>query len=262
MEIIIQQNKQTASVAVARVVARLVREKPDAVLGLATGSTPLPLYAELIRMHREEGLDFSAVTTFNLDEYVGLEADHEQSYHSFMWQNFFSHININPNKIHIPDGMTTDVPACCAAYEQAIVDAGGIDLQILGIGSDGHIGFNEPTSSFASRTRIKTLTQETVADNARFFDGDESKVPRHCITMGIGTIMAARSNIMLAFGEGKAEAIAAMVEGPVAAMVPASILQHHRNAKVFIDDAAATQLKRADYYRWVYAGKPDWQQDA
>lgn len=262
MEIIIQQNKQTASVAAARVVARLVREKPDAVLGLATGSTPLPLYAELIRMHREEGLDFSAVTTFNLDEYVGLEADHEQSYHSFMWQNFFSHININPNKIHIPDGMTTDVPACCAAYEQAIVDAGGIDLQILGIGSDGHIGFNEPTSSFASRTRIKTLTQETVADNARFFDGDESKVPRHCITMGIGTIMAARSNIMLAFGEGKAEAIAAMVEGPVAAMVPASILQHHRNAKVFIDDAAATQLKRADYYRWVYAGKPDWQQDA
>ena len=262
MEIIIQQNKQTASVAAARVVARLVREKPDAVLGLATGSTPLPLYAELIRMHREEGLDFSAVTTFNLDEYVGLEADHEQSYHSFMWQSFFSHININPNKIHIPDGMTTDVPACCAAYEQAIVDAGGIDLQILGIGSDGHIGFNEPTSSFASRTRIKTLTQETVADNARFFDGDESKVPRHCITMGIGTIMAARSNIMLAFGGGKAEAIAAMVEGPVAAMVPASILQHHRNAKVFIDDAAAAQLKRADYYRWVYAGKPDWQQDA
>jgi len=262
MEIIIQQNKQAASVAAARVVARLVREKPDAVLGLATGSTPLPLYAELIRMHREEGLDFSAVTTFNLDEYVGLEKEHAQSYHSFMWQNLFSHININPDKIHIPDGMTTDVPACCAAYEQAIVDAGGIDLQILGIGSDGHIGFNEPTSSFASRTRIKTLTQETVADNARFFDGDESKVPRHCITMGIGTIMAARSNIMLAFGGGKAEAIAAMVEGPVAAMAPASILQHHRNAKVFIDDAAAAQLKRADYYRWVYAGKPDWQQDA
>lgn len=262
MEIIIQQNKQAASVAAARVVARLVREKPDAVLGLATGSTPLPLYAELIRMHREEGLDFSTVTTFNLDEYVGLEKEHEQSYHSFMWQNLFSQININPDKIHIPDGMTTDVPACCAAYEQAIVDAGGIDLQILGIGSDGHIGFNEPTSSFASRTRIKTLTQETVADNARFFDGDESKVPRHCITMGIGTIMAARSNIMLAFGGGKAEAIVAMVEGPVAAMVPASILQHHRNAKVFIDDAAATQLKRADYYRWVYAGKPDWQQDA
>ena len=262
MEIIIQQNERAASVAAARVIARLVCEKPNCVLGLATGSSPLSLYGELIRMHREDGLDFSAVTTFNLDEYVGLERQHEQSYHSFMWQNLFSHININPKQVHIPNGMTADVPATCAAYEQAILTAGGIDLQVLGIGSDGHIGFNEPTSSFASRTRIKTLTQETVADNARFFDGDESKVPRHCITMGIGTIMAARSNIMLAFGGGKAEAIAAMVEGPVAAMVPASILQHHRNAKVFIDDAAAAQLKRADYYRWVYAGKPDWQQDA
>ena len=171
MEIIIQENEQAASVAAARVIARLVREKPDAVLGLATGSTPLPLYRELIRMHREEGLDFSAVTTFNLDEYVGLERDHEQSYHSFMWQNLFSQINIDPDKVHIPDGMTDNVPATCSAYEQAILDAGGIDLQLLGIGSDGHIGFNEPTSSFASCTRIKTLTQETVADNARFFDG-------------------------------------------------------------------------------------------
>jgi len=262
MEIIIQQSKQAASIAAARVIARLVREKPNAVLGLATGSTPLPLYHELIRMHQEEALDFSNVTSFNLDEYVGLAAEHEQSYHSFMWQNFFRHINIDPDRVNIPDGMTTDVPASCRAYEQAIVDAGGIDLQILGIGSDGHIGFNEPTSSFASRTRIKTLTQETVADNARFFDDDESKVPRHCITMGIGTIMDARSNIMLAFGDGKAEAITAMVEGPVAAMVPASILQHHPNAKVFIDDSAASRLKLEDYYRWVYAGKPEWQQDA
>lgn len=262
MEIIIQQSKQAASIAAARVVARLVREKPDAVLGLATGSTPLPLYHELIRLHREENLDFSQVTSFNLDEYVGLERGHEQSYHSFMWENFFRHININPDQVHIPDGMTADVPATCVAYEQAITTAGGIDLQILGIGSDGHIGFNEPTSSFASRTRIKTLTQETVADNARFFDGDESKVPRHCITMGIGTIMDARSNIMLAFGEAKAGAISAMVEGPVAAMVPASILQHHRNAKVFIDEGAARKLELADYYQWVYAGKPEWQKDA
>ena len=262
MEIIIQQNEQAASVAAARVIARLVCEKPNAVLGLATGSTPLPLYGELIRMHREEGLDFSTVTTFNLDEYVGLERDHEQSYHSFMWQNLFSQINIDPDKVHIPDGMTCNVSATCTAYEQAIVDAGGIDLQVLGIGSDGHIGFNEPTSSFASRTRIKTLTRETVADNARFFDGDESKVPRHCITMGIGTIMDAGSTIMLAFGAGKAEAIAAMVEGPVAAMVPASILQHHANAKVFIDEGAAAKLELSEYYRWVYAGKPDWQQDA
>ena len=262
MEIIIQPNQLAASVAAARVIARLVSEKPNAVLGLATGSTPLPLYAELIRMHREEGLDFSAVTTFNLDEYVGLEREHAQSYHSFMWEHLFRHINIDPDKVHIPDGMTADVPATCAAYEQAISDAGGIDLQVLGIGTDGHIGFNEPTSSFASRTRIKTLTQETVADNARFFDGDESQVPCHCITMGIGTIMDARRVVMLAFGEGKADAVSAMIEGPVAAMVPASILQHHPSAKVFIDEAAGGKLKLADYYRWVYAGKPEWQQDA
>jgi glucosamine-6-phosphate deaminase len=158
--------------------------------------------------------------------------------------------------------MAEDVPAACAAYEQAIVDAGGIDLQVLGIGSDGHVGFNEPTSSFASRTRIKTLTQQTVADNARFFDGDGSQVPRHCITMGIGTIMDARMNLMLAFGANKAQAVADTVEGPVASIMPASILQHHPHAKVFIDEDAAAGLKLADYYRWVYNGKPDWQKDA
>ena len=192
----------------ARIVARLVREKPNAVIGLATGSTPLMLYRELIRLHKEEGLDFSQVTTFNLDEYVGLEKEHEQSYHTFMRENLFSQINIKPENVHIPDGMAEDIPVSCAVYEQAIVHAGGIDLQVLGIGSDGHVGFNEPTSSFASRTRIKTLTQQTVADNARFFGGDESKVPHHCITMGIGTIMDARMNVILAFGENKAEAVA------------------------------------------------------
>ena len=262
MEIFIKENGQAASEAAARVVAQLVREKPNAVLGLATGSTPLMLYNELIRMHGEEELDFSQVITFNLDEYIGLPKDHEQSYRRFMNENLFSQINIKPENVHIPDGMAEDVPASCAVYEQSIIDAGGIDLQVLGIGSDGHVGFNEPTSSFASRTRIKTLTRQTVADNARFFDGDESQVPRHCITMGIGTIMDARMNLMLAFGEGKAEAVAAMVEGAVTAMVPASILQHHPTAKVFIDEAAASKLKLADYYRWVYEGKPEWQKDA
>lgn len=262
MEIIIKENGPLASEAAARVVARLVREKPNAVLGLATGSTPLMLYKELIRLHKEEGLDFSQVTTFNLDEYIGLPRDHEQSYYTFMWKNLFSQINIKPENVHIPDGMAADIPASCAAYERKIIEAGGIDLQVLGIGSDGHVGFNEPTSSFASRTRIKTLTQQTVQDNARFFDGDESQVPHHCITMGIGTIMDARMNLMLAFGEGKAEAIAAMVEGPVASIMPASILQHHPTAKVFIDDLAASTLKSSDYYRWVYTGKPDWQKDA
>jgi glucosamine-6-phosphate deaminase len=262
MEIIIKENGKVASEAAARVVARLVHEKPNAVIGLATGSTPLVLYRELIRLHKEEGLDFSAVSTFNLDEYIGLPKEHEQSYHKFMWDNLFSHINIKPENVHIPDGMANDVPAFCAEYERKIVAAGGIDIQVLGIGSDGHVGFNEPTSSFASRTRIKTLTQQTVADNARFFEGDESRVPKHCITMGIGTIMDARMNLMLVFGENKADAIAATVEGPVAAIMPASILQHHPNAKVFIDEAAASKLKLADYYRWVYEGKPEWQQDA
>jgi len=262
MEIIIQKDAVSGSQAAARVAARLVREKPDAVLGLATGSTPLLLYKELIRLHNEEGLDFSRVTTFNLDEYVGLPADHEQSYHRFMQENLFAHININPENIHIPDGMAENIPVFCAAYEQAISDAGGIDLQVLGIGSDGHVGFNEPTSSFASRTRIKTLTRRTVRDNARFFGGDEARVPHHCITMGIGTIMEARMNLMLAFGENKADAVAATVEGPVASIMPASILQHHSAAKIFIDEAAASKLKLADYYRWVYEGKPSWQQDA
>ncbi len=262
MEVIISDTKESASRAAAQVVARLVREKPDAVLGLATGSTPLPLYQELVRMHREEGLDFSRVTTFNLDEYIGLPRDHEQSYHSFMWENLFSQINIDPVRVHIPDGMTDDVPGFCAAYELKIREAGGIDLQILGIGSDGHIGFNEPGSSFASRTRIKTLTQRTVEDNARFFGGRGEDVPRHCITMGIGTIMDARVNLLLAFGGNKADAIAASVEGPVAAIVPASILQHHPNAKVFVDEAAASKLKLSSYYRWVYDRKPDWQKNA
>lgn len=262
MEIIIQNCSQEASARAAKLIQRLVHDKPDAVIGLATGSTPLALYRELIRLHAAGELDFARVTTFNLDEYIGLPADHPQSYHTFMWQNFFQHINIARSNVHIPDGMAKDVPACCAAYEAAIAAAGGIDLQVLGIGSDGHIGFNEPTSSFASRTRIKTLAQHTVRDNARFFDGDESRVPHHCLTMGIGTIMDARCVLLLAFGESKSAAIAQAVEGPVASMAPASILQHHANAKFFLDDAAASKLSMTDYYRWVYEGKPEWQRNA
>jgi glucosamine-6-phosphate deaminase len=261
MEIIICQDERTASRSAARLAARLVRGKPDAVLGLATGRSPTKLYAELIRMHREEGLDFSRVTAFNLDEYIGLGRDHPQSYRTFMWKHLFSQINIRPENAHIPDGAAEELPAHCAAYEQAIADAGGIDLQVLGIGANGHIGFNEPTSSFASRTRHKTLSRQTVQDNAHFYGGDEDRVPHHCITMGIGTIMEARRIVLLAFGAHKAEAVAAMVEGPVSAMVPASVLQHHEFAKVFLDEAAAAKLQLADYYRWVYAGKPEWQLD-
>ncbi|MCC5850023.1 MAG: glucosamine-6-phosphate deaminase [Verrucomicrobia bacterium] len=262
MEIILQPDAESASRLAARLIARLVREKPDAVLGLATGGTPLLVYRELIRLHREEGLDFSRVTTFNLDEYIGLAPEHPQSYHAYMREHLFRHLNIPPENTHLPEGLAADVPKECEAYEQAIRAAGGIDLQLLGIGADGHIGFNEPTSSLASRTRIKTLARRTVEDNARFFDGDASKVPRHCITMGIGTILEARRVVLLAFGKSKALAIAETVEGPVSANVPASVLQHHPVAKLFLDEEAGAELRRADYYRWIYANKPAWQQDA
>jgi len=254
MEIIIQASAEAATSIAARMVARLLREKPDAVLGLATGSTPLLLYRELVAMK----LDWRKVTTFNLDEYVGLPQTHPQSYHSFMWENLFRHVNVAKKNVHIPDGNTKDIPKSCAKYEKQIKAAGGIDLQVLGIGTDGHIGFNEPTSSLASRTRIKTLTERTRKDNARFF-GSEDKVPHHVITMGIGTIMEARQNLLLAFGNTKAHAIAEAVEGPITSINPASILQMHPVTKLCLDEAAAAKLKRSDYYRWVYRNKPDWQ---
>jgi glucosamine-6-phosphate deaminase len=175
-----------------------------------------------------------------------------------MWENLFQHVNISKDRVHIPDGNAADIPASCADYEARIREAGGIDLQVLGIGTDGHIGFNEPTSSLASRTRIKTLTRQTREDNARFF-GSESAVPHHVITMGIGTIMEARTNLLLAFGENKARAIAETVEGPITSVNPASVLQMHPVVKVCLDEAAAGDLKRADYYRWVYDNKPAWQ---
>ncbi len=258
MEVIIQESARQTCLLAARLVADLVRRKPSAVLGLATGTTPIPFYQELVRMHREEGLDFNQVTTFNLDEYVGLSPKHTQSYHHYMHQQLFSQVNIQPDRIHIPDGLAADIPGFCRAYEQRIIDAGGIDIQLLGIGHDGHIGFNEPTSSLGSRTRIKTLTQQTIADNARFFN-KPSDVPRHVITMGVGTIMESRMCIMLAYGSKKAAAIARMVEGPVTAMCPASVLQMHPSVKLLIDRAASEKLTYQSYYQWVYQGKPDWQ---
>jgi len=258
VEIIIQPTPDEASVIAARHVARVVREKPTAVLGLATGHTPLRMYQELVRLHQQQGLNFSEITTFNLDEYVGLPPEHPASYHAFMREHFFSKVNVRPERIHIPDGQAKHIPAFCRGYEEAIRTAGGIDLQVLGIGSDGHIGFNEPSSSLASRTRIKTLTPETRRDNAGAF-GSPDQVPVHVITMGVGTIMDAREVLMLAFGSKKAAAVAAAVEGPITAMNPASILQMHPVARCIVDEAAATQLKRIDYYRWVYERKPDWQ---
>ena len=255
MEIIIQPDAEAATEVATIIVARLLREKPNAVLGLATGSTPLLLYRALARMK----LDWRAVTTFNLDEYVGLPPTHEQSYHHFMWENLFRHVNIRRKNVHIPDGMSRDIPKFCTEYEARIRAAGGIDLQVLGIGTDGHIGFNEPTSSLASRTRIKTLTRQTHKDNGRFFGGAD-KVPHHVITMGLGSIMESRLCVLLAFGPKKARAVAAAVEGPVAAINPASILQMHPDVRVCLDASAASKLKRADYYHWVFSNKPKWQQ--
>ena len=254
MEIIIQPTPEAATNIAARIMARLLHEKPNAVLGLATGSTPLLLYRELAQMK----LNWRRVTTFNLDEYVGLPPAHPASYHSFMRENLFRHVNVLEKNIHIPDGMTANVLAFCERYEKQIKAAGGLDLQLLGIGSDGHIGFNEPTSSLASRTRMKTLTATTRRDNAKHFGG-EAKAPHHVITMGIGTIMEARHCLLLAFGKKKARAIAGAVEGPITAMNPASVLQLHPKATICLDEAAASFLKMKRYYRWVFDNKPDWQ---
>jgi glucosamine-6-phosphate deaminase len=255
MEVIISANYQDLSKAAARFVADVLNTKPDAVLGMATGSTPLGLYQELVRMHREENLDFSQVTTFNLDEYVGLPTTHPQSYHYFMHENFFKHVNIAPQSVHIPSGTTKNYRAFCDWYEQRIRDAGGIDLQILGIGSDGHIAFNEPTSSLASRTRLKTLAKSTIDDNARFFERRED-VPIYAITMGVGTILETRQAILLASGKSKAEAVAGAVEGPVTSMNTASALQLHPRATCFLDNESAGALKMRDYYDWVQNKKP------
>jgi glucosamine-6-phosphate deaminase len=223
------------------VVTEQVRKKPGSVIGFATGSTPQGLYRRLIEARRERGLDFSKVTTFNLDEYVGLPPEHEQSYAHYMWSNLFDHVNVNPSRVHIPHGMANDIDEHCQWYERRIEEAGGIDLQILGIGANGHIAFNEPGSSLGSRTRIKTLTTKTVEDNARFFD-DPEMVPEYAITMGVGTIMEAETVLLLATGERKTQAMKKTLEGPLTAMVPASMVQMHRSAHVVVDDEAASRF--------------------
>lgn len=256
MEIIVKDNSEQLSRSAATIVARVLNSKPNAVLGLATGSTPMGLYRELVRMHKDEGLDFSQVTTFNLDEYVGLTQRHPQSYHYFMHENLFKHINIPRQNVYIPSGTTDNYKAFCQWYEDEIKRHGGIDLQILGIGSDGHIAFNEPTSSLGSRTRIKTLAKQTIDDNARFFDSPD-QVPVYAITMGVGTILEAHKILLLANGRAKAAAIAAAIEGPVTSMITASSLQLHRDAMAIIDREAASQLKMLEYYEWIQAKMPN-----
>ncbi|OQX82569.1 glucosamine-6-phosphate deaminase [candidate division KSB1 bacterium 4484_87] len=243
MLVVVKSDYDDMSRTAAQIVSELVRKKPDCVIGFATGSTPLGTYKELIRLHREEGLDFSKVTTFNLDEYVGLPPSHPQSYHYFMWENLFKHINVDKRFVHIPQGMANDVELFCEWYEEKIEKAGGIDLQILGIGANGHIAFNEPGSSLGSRTRIKTLDELTKRDNARFFEKDE-EVPKYAITMGVGTIMDAKELLLLASGSQKADAIKQTVEGPITALYPATIVQMHRKATIVCDEDAASLLTR------------------
>ena len=249
MLVIIKKDYDELSREAAKIVADRLQKKPNLVLGLATGSTPLGLYKELIRMHKEEGLDFSKVTTFNLDEYIGLPPSHDQSYHYFMQENFFKHVNIDPRFIHVPHGLTKDVNHFCEWYEERIQQFGGIDLQILGIGGNGHIAFNEPGSSLGSRTRIKTLTEKTREDNKRFFNKDEI-VPKYAITMGVGTIMNAKELLLVAGGMGKASAINASVEGALTAMCPASIIQMHEQAFVIVDKYAASKLEGTYVDTW------------
>ncbi|HCY78013.1 MAG TPA: glucosamine-6-phosphate deaminase [Ignavibacteriales bacterium] len=242
MLVLIKENSHQMSLEGALQVATQIKLKPDSVIGFATGSTPLDMYKELIRMHKDEGLDFSKIVSFNLDEYVGLHPTHPESYHYFMWENLFKHININPTNVHIPMGMADNISEFCNWYEQKINSYGGIDLQILGIGANGHIAFNEPGSSLGSRTRIKTLGQKTRLDNSRFFN-EIDEVPQYAITMGVGTIMEAKKLLLLASGLNKADAIKATVEGPIMAKYPATIVQYHRYATIIIDKEAASQLE-------------------
>lgn len=251
MLVILKRDAAEISRQAAQLVASAVRSKPALTLGLATGGTMVAVYQELVRIHKAGSLDFSRVVTFNLDEYLGLPAAHPQSFHHFMQQNLFAHVNINPHNIHIPDGtIRGDYERFCKSYEDAIRQAGGIDLQLLGIGRNGHIGFNEPTSSLGSRTRLKVLNQETIDDNAKSFaPGEES--PRCAITMGIGSILEARKILLLATGASKAAAVAKSIEGPVTSAVPASALQLHPEVTFVIDDPAAAHLTQRDYYSRV-----------
>jgi glucosamine-6-phosphate deaminase len=233
----------------ARIIANAMRKKPDLRLGLATGDTQVGVYRKLVQMHREDGLDFSRVVTFNLDEYIGLPAGHPQSFRSVMQRNLFECVNISPSQIHIPDGSPRDnFDGVCRQYEEEIRRAGGIDLQVVGIGKDGHIGFNEPSSSLASRTRPKTLMQQTIDDNRHNFSLGEEP-PAAAITMGIGTILEARQILLLASGAAKSKAVALAVEGPITASVSASALQMHRDVTALVDCDAAENLQHKDYYR-------------
>ena len=241
MRVLITDSYDQMGLEAAKIVAGQIYLKPNSVLGLATGSTPLSMYERLVAVHRTVGLDFSEVTTFNLDEYIGMGPDNPQSYHYFMQKHFFKHINIKPENVHIPNGMAQDVIAEGERYEQLIAAKGGIDLQVLGIGQNAHIGFNEPDVKFAATTHKVELDEETILANSRFFNNVD-EVPRYAISMGIKTIMMAEHVILLANGRNKARAVYKAVCGDVTPEAPASILQLHRDVVVILDKEAAELL--------------------
>ena len=242
MKVIICKDPEDVGASAAAIFAEVMNSRPTTVLGLATGNTPLRLYAKLVEMNKAGELDFSTTITFNLDEYVGLPPDHEQSYRYFMDKNLFDKVNINRKNTHVPDGLAEYADLSCMEYEAMMDDVGGVDLQLLGIGSNGHIGFSEPGTSLASRTHVTNLTESTIKDNSRLFDSAD-EVPRRAITMGIGTVLDAEKVILLANGENKAAAVAAALEGPVTCMCPASALQMHPDVTYVITADAAGKLK-------------------
>lgn len=259
MEVIICPDaERVGRVAAAKAAKLAAVVGPKVVLGVATGSSPVQTFAELARLSRDGELDLSEASAFALDEYVGIAPGHPQSYHEIIRTTVTEPMGLDPARVHVPNGFADDLAAACLDYEAAIVAAGGVDIQFLGVGTNGHIGFNEPTSSLTSRTRIKTLAERTRQDNARFFDSID-QVPRHCLTQGLGTIMDARNVILVATGATKAHAIAQVVEGPITAMFPGSVLQLHQHATIVVDEAAAAELQLADYFRQTYANLPDWQ---
>lgn len=259
MEVIIQPTEAAAALLTAKIVAHDLRSNPKLVLGLATGKTMESVYRELVRRHHEGKLDFSQCTTFNLDEYVGLVASDLHSYHHYMHEHLFSRVNLDPARTHLPDGAAADLDAECVHYERLIQEVGGIDLQLLGIGKAGHIGFNEPLSALRSRTRVKALTPTTREQNATLF-ASKTEVPRRAITMGVGTILDCRRCVLLATGEGKAAIIAKAVEGPITSMISATALQLHSRCTVIVDEAAARDLREKEYYRWIFANEPEWEE--
>ena len=257
MEVIVMPDERRATQLTAKLIADAVRAKPNLTLGLATGRTMENLYALLGKMHKEEGLDFSLCRTFNLDEYVGLPGSDPNSYRAYMNHHLFSRINIDMRNTHLPHGDAADLKAECAEYEQLMLDEGGVDLQLLGIGRSGHIGFNEPLSPLTSRTRAIPLTPVTIAQNSPLF-ANPADMPKRGLSMGVGTILESKRIVMLVTGAEKADIIAKAIEGPVTSMISASALQMHNNAVVILDESAAAKLQGREYYDWIFQNEPHW----